>query len=216
MPEDLEGEFVLNDEEEEKPSSKPVENVTAPKTENKAGLLTNLCEYPSNVTFENQDDDETIILLVRRDLITNVPWIFGAILLVFIPPVIRAASGLFSPFFNLEVQTLFLATIFYYLMVFGFVLIEFIIWFFNVGLVTNKRIIDLDVHGVLSKHFSETKLDLIEDVSYSQVGAIRSVFNYGDVHMQTAGTLANFEFDRAPEPAKITKIVAEMIGGKKG
>ena len=82
------------------------------------------------------------------------------------------------------------------------------------GLVTNKRIIDLNVYGILSKQFSETKIDLIEDVSYSQVGSIRSVFNYGDVHMQTAGTLSNFEFDRAPEPARITKIIGELIGGK--
>jgi len=46
------------------------------------------------------------------------------------------------------------------------------------------------------------------------VGSVRSVFNYGDVLIQTAGTLANFEFDRAPEPARIVRVIADMIGGK--
>jgi hypothetical protein len=32
--------------------------------------------------------------------------------------------------------------------------------------------------------------------------------------MQTAGTLSNFEFDRAPEPARIVRIIANMIGKK--
>ena len=43
---------------------------------------------------------------------------------------------------------------------------------------------------------------------------MRSILDYGDVHMQTAGTLSNFEFDRAPNPAKIVHIIASMIGGK--
>jgi hypothetical protein len=219
MPEsdenNLSGEFVLNSSKNEG------ENKTAGiSSQKKSGAKNSLHFYsslginPDGVTFENQESDEEIVLIVRRDLITNIPWILSALLLILIPPIVFTFSDLFTPFINISSQTQLVMTLFYYLIVFGFILVEFTIWYFNVGLVTTKRIIDLDVSGILYKHTSETRLNLIEDVSYSQIGSIRSVFNYGDVHMQTAGTLSNFEFDRAPEPARIVRIIASMIGGK--
>ena len=204
MPdENLSGEFVIRNEDPATPPHK-----------HSIHFYSSLGVNPDNVTFENQDEDEEIILLVRRDLITNVPWILVALILISIPPLIFFFNDLFSPFFQISAVTQVVAILFYYLIVLGFILVEFTIWYFNVGLVTNKRIIDLDVSGILFKHVSETKLNLIEDVSYAQIGAIRSIFNYGDVLVQTAATYANFEFDRAPEPARIVRIIAEMIGRK--
>jgi len=197
--ENLSGEFIISGE--------------SPRR-NSVHFYSSLGVNPDGVTFENQEEDEEIILLIRRDLITNVPWIVTALILISIPPIISLFNDLFSPFFQISPATQLVAVLFYYLIVFGFILVEFTIWYFNVGLVTNKRIIDLDVSGILFKHVSETKLNLIEDVSYSQVGAIRSIFNYGDVLVQTAATQVNFEFDRAPEPAKIVRITASMIGKK--
>lgn len=213
----LSGEFIL------KPSETKQENKIAKEAntekeiqhKHKTKFYTSLCINPSDVIFENQEEDEEIILLIRRDLITNIPWIASAALLLIIPPILTVFSDLFTPFFQVSSQTLMLALLFYYLIIIGFILVEFSIWYFNVGLVTNKRIIDLDVSGILYKHVSETRINLVEDVSYSQVGSIRSVFNYGDVLVQTAATFANFEFDRAPEPARIVRIIANMIGGKK-
>lgn len=217
MPQEkLEGEFILNKSAKNLsfPSSREKLEDSHSKHEENLHFYTSLSHYPKKVTFENQEIDEEIILLVRRHLITNVPWILAAFVLVFIPPLLFLSSGLIAPFFQVSVQTQLVMALFYYLIVFGFIIVEFTLWYFNVGLVTNIRIIDLDVSGILFKHVSETRLNLIEDVSYSQVGSVRSIFNYGDVHMQTAGTLANFEFDRAPEPARIVRIIADMIGGK--
>lgn len=211
MPEDISGEFVINNTEEE--VAEAPEAAHTPHSN--PHFYSNLLFHPDNISFENQEEDEEIILLVRRDLITNLPWVLTAIFLIFIPPIIAAISSLFAPFFILSSQTQLIATVFYYVMVFGFILINFVIWYFNIGLVTNKRIIDFDVSGILSKHISETRLNIVEDVSYVQVGSIRTVFNYGDVIMQTAGTQPNFEFDRSPEPARIVRIIADMIGGSR-
>ena len=204
MPRPTEGEFILNREDE---NANPVINVSKPH------FYSNLLINPENIRFENQEEDEEIVLLVRRDLITNAPWIISALVLIFIPPIIMFLSPLFPPFLNLSIQVILIGTLFYYLAVIGFILVEFILWYFNIGLITNIRIVDIDVFGILSKHISETRLNIIEDVSYNQVGSIRTIFNYGDVIMQTAGTNPNFEFDRAPEPARIVRIIADMIGG---
>lgn len=211
----LHGEFILNGSS---PSSEvPNASLESEKeigNKHKLKFYSSLCVNPAGVRFENQEEDEKIVLLVRRDLVTNIPWVLATLILIFIPPLLSLLSNFFAPFIQISLKTQLVVILFYYLAVFGFILVEFTIWYFNVGLVTNKRIIDVDLSGILYKHVSETRLNLIEDVSYSQVGSIRSIFNYGDVLMQTAGTLANFEFDRAPEPARIVRIIADMIGKK--
>ena len=209
----LSGEFVLKKPKENLPEGK-ISQEKASLGTTKAYFYSSLCLYPKNVKFENQETDEEVILLVRRALITNVPWIITTLILILIPLVIFIASELFSPFFKISASTQLVMLLFYYLAIIGFILVEFTIWYFNVGLVTNRRIIDLDVSGILFKHSAETRLELIEDVSYSQVGSVRSILNYGDVHMQTAGTISNFEFDRTPEPARVVRIIGSMIGGK--
>lgn len=179
-------------------------------------FYSSLFHFPGGIFFQNQDEDEEIVLLVRRDFITNLPWILGALLLLLVPLVISLIFPLFFPFITISESGIIVSGLFYYLIIFGFVLVNFSVWYFNIGLVTNKRVIDLDVSGILYKHVSETRLNLIEDVTYTQVGSIRSIFNYGDIFIQTAGAHPNFEFDRAPEPAKIVRIVADMIGGEGG
>lgn len=206
MPDNVEGEFLINKESEDAA-------VKLPEAKNKVHFYSNLVVNPENITFENQDADEEIVLLVRRDLITNVPWTFVALILIFIPVLISMFSFLFTPFFNFSSTVQLIGTLFYYTIIFGFILIEFTLWYFNIGLVTTKRIVDFNVYGILSKQISETKLNLVEDVTYTQVGSIRTIFNYGDVHIQTAGNSPNFEFDRAPEPARIVRVIADMIGG---
>lgn len=209
----LSGEFILSTSKENT-KAQIDESIDQKSHKNSVHFYSSLGINPKGVEFENQEPDEEIILLVRRALITNTPWIITAVILISIPPLISLFNDLFSPFFQISPATQLVAVLFYYLIIFGFILVEFTLWYFNVGLVTNIRIIDLDVSGILYKHTAETRLELIEDVSYSQIGSIRSVFNYGDVLIQTAAKFANFEFDRAPEPAKIVRIIASMIGGK--
>jgi membrane protein YdbS with pleckstrin-like domain len=212
--EGLSGEFILNPADKKKKDSLESDIKKHLKHRHKVNFYTSLCINPEGLTFESQEPDEEIVLLVRRDLITNVPWIAAVFLLIIIPPLILVFSNLFAPFFQISPAALFLGALFYYLLVAGFIIIEFAIWYFNVGLVTNKRVIDLNLHGILYKHVSETRLNLIEDVSYGKVGAIRAIFDYGDVLIQTAGTMANFEFLRVPEPARVSRIIADMIGEK--
>jgi len=215
MPEEknLSGEFILSSPKE-KTKTKESKSANQPSHKNSVHFYSSLGINPEGLIFENQEQDEEIVLLVRRDLITNVPWIATALFLIFAPILVFIFSDLVTPFIQVSPQTQLIITLFYYLIVTGFILVEFTLWYFNVGLVTNRRMIDLDVSGILYKHTAETRLELIEDVSYAQVGSIRSIFNYGDVLIQTAAKFANFEFDRAPEPAKIVRIIGSMIGGK--
>ncbi|OGH12118.1 MAG: hypothetical protein A2857_01030 [Candidatus Levybacteria bacterium RIFCSPHIGHO2_01_FULL_36_15] len=225
----LQGEFVLGKKDQTATTVNNQQNVSEKNQTSeqnhtntyniKAGLtpgaFTTLMAYPQAVNFENQEEDEIIILLVRRDFVTNFIWIAETILLALLPILILPVLRIGFPFLNLSPLTQIYFTIFYYLIVFEFIIINFAIWYFNVSLVTNKRVVDVDVTGILFRMVSETKLELIQDVSYTQVGVIRSIFNYGDVFIQTAAEIANFEFHAAPEPEKIMRVLGDLIGKPK-
>lgn len=179
----------------------------------KLGLFHTFCEYPSGVSFEHQEPDEEIILFVRRHLITNIPWIIIALLLLLLPPILIPFLALVT-FFPLELSAALVTilVLFYYLIVFGYALISFLHWFYNIGIITPKNVIDIDYSDIINVHVSATKASQVEDVSYKQGGFFKSFFNYGDVYIQTAGTDANFEYLRIPNPGKAVDVIHDLIG----
>jgi len=195
-----------------KANTTPPSPTSLSKTRNPVHFYTAFCERPDGVTFDAQEEDEEILLLIRQHFVTNLPWIFGALLLIIIPLFIIPFISQLLPIIQLEPITQVFFVLFYYLVVFGFILLNFSLWYFHVALVTNKRIIDVDLYGILVREVAETKLDLVEDVSYTQIGFIQSFFNFGDVDVQTAGPTSNVEFEKAPKPVLITRILGDLIG----
>jgi len=167
--------------------------------------------FPKNVLLSDQETGEEIVLVIRRRFVVNVPWIATAIFFALIGPFIFPLMATFLPLQPIGPVQSFIISAFYYLVIFGFVLTKFTLWYFHVSVVTNKRIIDVDIHGILLKDVAETRLNQVQDVNYKQIGFIPSLFNFGDVFIQTAGANPNIEFDKAPEPAKIARIIADMI-----
>ncbi len=192
------------------PASSPQHN----HEHSKARFYSSLTLYPDGVTFQNQEVDEEVILLIRRDFITNVPWIISVLLLALVPPALFILVPIFFPVIQITQPFIALAIVFYYLVLFGFTVLYFTIWYFNVGLVTNKRVIDMDVANILVKETSEARLAAIADVTYTQVGSIRGLFDYGDVRVLTETYEQNLEFDRAPNPNMIRKIIGELLVNK--
>ncbi|MBI2025890.1 MAG: hypothetical protein HYT06_00765 [Candidatus Levybacteria bacterium] len=173
-------------------------------------LFSSFYKNPKGIYFKNQEKEEKILLFIRKSIITNFKWVFVSIVLLTLP--------FFAYFFlNFGSQIIvfpFRFVLFYYLIVFSYIYVNFITWYFNLAFVTNIRIIDIDFSGLIYKNIAATKLSLVQDVSFTQVGAIRTFFNYGDVFVQTAGTYENFEFEAAPQPENAVHIIEDLIGKK--
>jgi hypothetical protein len=200
------------EKKEEKQSSIRDELFHYHKTE--VGLFSSFHLYPTNVTFKEQEEDEEIVLFLRKHFITNFYWIFITALVVILPTVFF----IFRDFFPIPpIPTKFniIAFLFYFTIVGAYVYLNFISWFFNVSLVSHKRLIDLDFVNVLSQDMAVTKLNLIEDVSFNQNGFIRSYFNYGDIFVQTAGEKMHFDFLAVPEPEHVLNIIENLMGGQR-
>ena len=176
-------------------------------------LFTSYCEDPDDITFENQEEDEKVLLFIRKDFVTNLPWIISGIFLLLIPLIITPVlMFLHIPFVLVPQKYIVVLTIFYYLFTATFIFINFITWYFNLNIVTEKRIIDIEFENVVYKNVAATKLTLVQDVSYTQVGVLRTIFDYGDVLIQTAGTIDNFIFEAVPKPEDAVHVVENLIG----
>jgi membrane protein YdbS with pleckstrin-like domain len=162
---------------------------------------------PLQVFFDSQDKAERVILLLRKSPITQIPWVLITIVLLFMPLLFGAVG--FLNFLPARFQLA--GVIFWYLLVTGFMLESFLSWFFNVYIITDERVIDVDFLSLIYKNISSAKIDKIEDVTAETGGALRSVFDFGTVKIQTAGSDTEIEFEDVPQPGKITRLINELL-----
>lgn len=174
-------------------------------------LLGAFITAPKKVFFATQGPGEIIILYLRQHPITQIPRILLTIILVIAPPFLFPLLGIFFPFeLPLSYQLVF--TILWYMVVFAYVYVSFILWYYNVNLVTNMRIVDIDFVYLLTQEVSATRIAQVEDVTYQRIGVWATIFNYGNVLIQTAGTEANIEFLRVPDPKRIAQTIIRLMG----
>lgn len=162
---------------------------------------------PAHLRFETQEKKEKIVLLLRRHLITNISWLAITLVAALFPLVIIG----FISFEFIPARYRLISTLVWYLLTFAFAFEKFLSWFFNVNIITDERIVDIDFPTILYKDISETKIDQIQDVSVKVGGFIRSLFNFGDVLIQTAGAVPEIRFDAVPNPEQVSKILNELI-----
>jgi len=101
----------------------------------------------------------------------------------------------------------------WYLMTFAFGLERFLNWYFNVYIVTDRRIVDIDFNGLLYKNISECSHDRVQDVTYKTGGLLQTLFDFGDVYIQTAAEQREFEFRSIPQPGHVHDIVTDLAAG---
>ena len=175
------------------------------------GPLTAFAVNPDGVRFETQEAEETVVLFLRQHIIVNIGWILLAILLILAPtvlfPLIVAAFGLTI---SVPPGYIVVGSLFWYLGTFGFVLAKFLEWYFNIYIVTNERVVDIDFFYLLYKRFSQAELNKIQDISYNSGGIFATFFNYGNVTVETAGESPNLEFDKVPHPEKVVETIRNL------
>jgi uncharacterized membrane protein YdbT with pleckstrin-like domain len=92
----------------------------------------------------------------------------------------------------------------------GYLYSAWLIHHLNVGLITTEHIVEICQTSLFSRKISELGLDRIQDVSASQKGMSETMFNYGDIDVQTAGELPNFLFTKVPSPNETAQKVMEL------
>ena len=69
----------------------------------------------------------------------------------------------------------------------------------------------MDFIGLFHRRVSQAPLSNIEDVTFSKNGLLQNFFDFGDMHIQTAGTLPNFDFHACPDPEGSLKQILDLV-----
>jgi len=112
---------------------------------------------PSKINFETQNKEEKIILILRSHWITNISWFLIALLMVFSPLMLYVVP--FLSFMPSRFQLIIL--IMWYLFIVAFIFENFLSWFFNVYIITDERIIDVDFISLVYRRISEAQIEKI-------------------------------------------------------
>ena len=76
-------------------------------------------------------------------------------------------------------------------------------------LVTDKNLIQIDQKSLFIRTVSRLSMSNVEDVTADMRGILQTIFNYGRLHVQTAGERPNFDFTYCPTPNKYADQILE-------
>lgn len=161
----------------------------------------------------HQHPNEKTILFFRRHWIVFIKKFFLVILMAVVPLVFYFIFQDFA----LDAWRNKLGRIFlvlgvsaYYLFVWLFLFIVFVDYYLDTWFITNRRIIDVEQHGLFGRTIAELKMYRVQDVTSEIKGFIPTMFNFGTVYVQTAGEEQRFVFENIPNPYGASKIILEL------
>jgi hypothetical protein len=146
------------------------------------------------------DPGETITKIIHRHIFDVLPTLLLAGLLAVVALAFAYIMGRspqqvpFPPFVTLAliVAMLVLAVVIF--------LVGLYVYRRNVLIFTNVHVIQVEVLALFQRRVSQLGFVEIEDVSGIRVGIIQTLFDYGDVQIQSAGRQEKFIFKNAPHP----------------
>lgn len=166
----------------------------------------------SRYHFRGQHENEEVLRVIHRHWFN----IFAHFFVIFISSVLLIGSFLAFPLLFPEMldaknARLFLFvenTFFIFIWLFGFLV--WIDYYFDVWIITDERIVNIEQKGLFVRHISELNFSRIQDVTAEVEGILPTVLNYGDVLVQTAGEENRFIFRQVADPYQVKDMVMKL------
>lgn len=148
-------------------------------------------------------DDERVKTLARRHIVTLLPRLFLALLLIVLP------FFFLFPLFALGPLGV---ALFIVLFGCGAVLAvrSLLLWDADVLIITNHRVVDVDQRGVFTRMVSEAPLGSIQDVSWMAKGFLESLFRMGTLRIQLASGTSTIEAKRISHPKALHELISNL------
>ncbi len=164
--------------------------------------------------FIKQKSNEHIQYIMHRHPLTFLPtilifFLLGAIpvgIYTFFNQLFVSENGVVSHLFIIGL----LAASAYYLAILIFFYTQFIIYYLDVWVVTDDRVIDVDQRTLFSRTISELDLASIQDVTADIKGFFPTLFDYGNVMVKTASDNPNIVFRNVAHPNKVRADLVDL------
>jgi len=166
----------------------------------------------------NQKGYEKVEYIIRRHWVTFVPIIMFLVVLAILP------LGVYFLLLNslnkyLQNQIYYAAGVLlagiYYLSIILFFYAYFTEFHLDLWIVTNDRLLDIQQKTLFARTVSEVDLYQIQDVTSEVHGIVPSIFNYGNIILQTAGAVPKFTFRNVADPHKLRQEILALASEDK-
>lgn len=87
---------------------------------------------------------------------------------------------------------------------------HFVDWYYDVWLLTNLGIIDIEMRGWLDVTATRVEYHMIEGTSYTIKGFWQTLFNYGDITVDKLGAQTSVCLHDAASPKKLERLVMKL------
>lgn len=185
-----------------------VDKITQDRRKTRFGTFS---AFPKDVKFDGIEDEEDIVLMVRRDPASYLRQYLLIVAFLFAPVfffIVLSSLGIEDG----SLIALGLGGSLVFLLLATTVSVDtFLKWYYSVAIITDQRIVDVDFDNVLYHSYAEAQLEKIEDVTHRVAGFMGSVFDYGDVFVQTAGATNEFEFLKIPRPRDVQDVLLDLL-----
>ena len=162
--------------------------------------------------FKGQKNGERVLKILHRHWFNILSHFFIIFLMIFLLLVSYFATAFYFDDFTQPIivsLTSFIRSLFFVFLWFLF----FVIWidyYFDVWIVTNERIINIEQKGLFTRVVSELELEKIQDVTTDVRGIIPTFLNYGHLLIQTAAEKERFKFRNVPDPYAVKDLIMKL------
>ncbi len=161
----------------------------------------------------HQKSYEKIVHMLRRHPITFVPRVLFFVVLLAVPIAVYVMiETLFPTLFTSDIlmAVVFLLGSVYYLATIVFFYTQFTIFYLDLWIVTNDRIVDIEQHGLFSRTVSELDLYQIQDVTTQVHGFFPTLLHYGNVEVKTASSNTGIVFHDVKNPDALRQEILDL------
>ena len=182
-----------------------VESIVEPKQKDKS-----LTFFPKDIKFVRKEKNEEVILVTRRHWTAYMTHIFIAVIVPVIPIILLFLSSNSSQIYGETTIYigLFIASIVISLNIIVTALVQ---WFYNVSVITDKRILSLNVVSIFQHKYTEILWTKIQDVSHDSIGPLSSIFDIGNVYIDTAGEGVDLTLKFVPRPRDVQDVIDNLV-----
>lgn len=175
--------------------------------------FTNLVTGKQSESFPGQYEGEKVLIFVRRHWMAFIGWIFLAMIMSAIPLIVVVAMlaangpGFFTGAHLVYTAMIVCAALLVTNAVF---LTAWIEHYLDVAIITPERLIHITQIGLFNRHVAELSLLRVQDVSARTNGYIETIFQYGQVVVESAGDAPNFVITFVPKPNIIANTILTL------
>lgn len=170
-------------------------------------------------SFIHKKSYENIVSVTRRHFVTFIPTVLLFIILFFaVPPAIyfllfgMAPALLTGP---VSMPILILAGSVYELSILLFFYAYFVEFYLDLTIVTNDRLVDVNQSSLFARTIAEVDLYQIQDATSEIKGIFPTIFNYGNINLQTAGPVGKFILESVSDPHHLRQKILDLASEDK-